>query len=982
MPDAVSLPEETQCGEHNCVVTPAPLELMQTPEQRARQQIEAQLRAAGWTIQDVSAMNLTAGRGIAVREFPLSRGHGFADYLLYGDRKALGTIEAKKEGDTLTGVEVQSEKYATGLPTGVPAWQRPLSFLYQSTGVETRFTNALDPDPRSREVFTFHQPETLIAWAQGLSGVAVAGDAVRELPPPAYGGASTLLRRLRQMPPLDTEGMRPAQITAIRNLERSLAENRPRALVQMATGAGKTYTAVALLYRLVKYAGARRVLFLVDRSNLARQTLREFQQYTTPDDGRKFAELYNIQHLQASRIDPVSRVCITTIQRLYSILKGEELDPAAEEVSVADAVPALGKEPLPVVYNSQVPIETFDFIITDECHRSIYNLWRQVLEYFDGYLIGLTATPSKQTFGFFNQNLVMEYGHAQAVADGVNVDFDVYRIQTRITEQGAKVEAGLVVDRRDRRSRRVRWEELEEDLTYTPNQLDNAVVAEDQIRTVIRTFRDRLFTEIFPGRTDVPKTLIFAKDDSHADDIVRIVREEFGKGNEFCEKITYRTSTIRVVDPQTGAVSYRRTAGATPEEHLSAFRNSYNPRIAVTVDMIATGTDVKPLEIVFFMRDVKSANYFEQMKGRGSRTIPSDDLLTVTPDAPAKVRFVIVDAIGVTERERKDEPPLERQPSVPFRSLLQAVGMGNAEPDVVSTLASRLARLDRRLSDTQRQSLVEWMGTSLTNLTRRLVEAVDPDVIEEAACRWFDVEEPAPEQIAWVSERERGMALAPFQNPELRQRLLDVQADLEQTIDRVSQDEVLFAGASESARERARQVTGSFADYLREHRDEITAIQLLYSRPKGRGPTLKQLKELAQLIGRPPHHWTPDALWTAYETLEKSRVRGSGRRMVTDLVSLVRFALEQETILAPFAETVQDRFARWLSAQESAGRTFTPEQREWLEMIRDHIAASLTVDADDFEYVPFSERGGLGKAYALFGDRLTPLLDELNEVLA
>ena len=470
----------------------------------------------------------------------------------------------------------------------------------------------LDPDPRSRSLFTFHQPTTLLTWAQGLAGVARAMEMTREAVQ-AYGPTSTLLRRLQDLPRLRTEGMRPPQIDAIRNLEYSLAQNRPRALVQMATGSGKTYTAVALVYRLIRHAGARRVLFMVDRGNLARQTMREFQQYVTPDDGRKFTELYNVQHLQSNAIDPVSRVCITTIQRLYAILKDEEIDPQQEESSVAGAARAL-KAPVPVVYNPKVPIETFDIVITDECHRSIYHLWRQVLEYFDSCLVGLTATPSKQTLGFFNQNLVMEYNDAQAVADGVNVDFNVYRIKTQITEQGATVKAGVFVDRRDRRSRKVRWQELEKDLTYTPNELDRAVVAKDQIRTVIQTFRNRLFTEIFPGRTEVPKTLIFAKDDNHADDIVQIVREEFGKGSQFCEKITYGTPTARVVakevdeDGREREVFTYKSSGLKPEDLLQSFRNSYNPRIAVTVDMIATGTDVKPLEIVFFMRDVKSAN--------------------------------------------------------------------------------------------------------------------------------------------------------------------------------------------------------------------------------------------------------------------------------------------------------------------------------------------------------------------------------------
>ena len=320
----------------------------------------------------------------------------------------------------------------------------------------------------------------------------------------SYHTADNLRQRLKHMPPLEPTGLWQVQEKAIRNLEVSLAAGRQRALVQMATGSGKTFTACNLIYRLIKHAGARRVLFLVDRSNLGRQTLREFQGFATPDDGRKFTELYNVQHLSSAQIDGVSRVCIATIQRVYSMLKGEELDPELEEASGFDRAP-FQREPAPVKYNPNYPIDTFDVIITDECHRSIYNLWRQVLEYFDAFLIGLTATPSKQTFGFFQQNLVMEYNHAQAVADGVNVDFDVYRIKTAITQQGSTVEADYIVDKRDRLTRRVRWVKLEEDLTYTPNQLDREVVAEDQIRTVIRTFRERLFTEISPTARSCPR---------------------------------------------------------------------------------------------------------------------------------------------------------------------------------------------------------------------------------------------------------------------------------------------------------------------------------------------------------------------------------------------------------------------------------------------------------------------------------------------
>src|SRR5215208_6650244 len=457
------------------------------------------LAAAGWAVQDRKAVNLSASKGVAIREFSLEA--GFADYMLFVDRQAVGIVEAKKEGTSLSGVDTQSQKYLDGFPPYVQRVGTPLPFAYESTGVETVFRDVRDPDYRSRRVFAFHCPETLLGWA-------------RE--------PDTLRARLKKMPPLARVGLRECQVEAIEGLEHSLSENRPRSLIQMATGSGKTFTAVSFAYRLIKHAGAGRVLFLVDRANLGRQTLKEFQQYATPDDGRKFTELYNVQHLAGGGIDPVSKVCISTIQRLYSMLRGEELDESLDEASLNE-ITSISERPKEVSYNPQIPIETFDFVVMDECHRSIYNVWRQVLEYFDAYLIGLTATPSKQTFGFFDQNLVMEYNHERAVADGVNVDYVVYRIKTEIGEQGGQVDAGFYVDYRDKATREVRWSQLEETLEYTAQDLDRSVVVRDQIRTVIRAYKDRLFTDLFPKREVVPKTLIFAKDDSHAEDIVPYV---------------------------------------------------------------------------------------------------------------------------------------------------------------------------------------------------------------------------------------------------------------------------------------------------------------------------------------------------------------------------------------------------------------------------------------------------------------------------
>ncbi|HEX9274343.1 MAG TPA: type I restriction-modification enzyme R subunit C-terminal domain-containing protein, partial [Candidatus Binatia bacterium] len=720
-----------------------------------------------------------------------------------------------------------------------------------------------------------------------------------------------------------------------------------------------------LSYRLLKFAGARRVLFLVDRGNLGKQTLKEFQQYVSPYNNFKFNEEYIVQRLISNTLDTTARVCISTIQRLYSMLKGKDLAEEDEEESV-EGLEKIFKEVEPIEYNPAIPIETFDIIVTDECHRSIYHLWRQVLEYFDAHIIGLTATPNKQTFGFFNQNLVMEYGHEQAVADGVNVNYDVYRIKTEITEGGSKVDAGYYVDKRDRATRAVRWEQLDEDLQYEANQLDRDVVAADQIRTVVRTYRDKLFSEIFPGRTHVPKTLIFAKDDSHAEDIVKIVREEFGKGNDFAQKITYRTT------------------GKKPEDIIAEFRNSYFPRIAVTVDMIATGTDIKPLEVVLFMRSVKSRSFFEQMKGRGVRVISEHDLAVATPDAKAKDHYVIVDAVGVCERDKTDSRPMDQKKSIPFEKLLQAVALGNTEPEVISSIAVRLARMNKTLEDDDKAQIEKKSGgKSLATLTTALVNSLDADRHLEQAKKDNNTEQPTSEQVQQAGTKLIQEAVKPLYDPALRNLLIELKKRDEQTIDNVSQDKVIEAGFSADALERAKGVVQSFEKFIQDHKDEITALQILYSRPYKQRLRFEDIKELANTIQKPPHLWTESQLWQAYAALDKSKVKGTtAKRILTDLVSLVRFAIHQENELVPFPERVNANFKSWLAQQETSGRKFTPEQRRWLEMIRDHIAANLGIDPEDFDYAPFAQEGGLGKVHQLFGTELNKILNELNGTLA
>jgi len=944
-----------------------------TPEGQARKTIDELLTAAGWQVVNADRANILARRGVAIREFPLGSAHGFADYLLYVDGKAAGVIEAKKSGATLSGVERQSEKYLKGLPEGLPRWASPLPFAYQSTGGETRFTNGLDPEPRSRPLFAFHRPEQLAAW---LEDGAANATRVKEPAGDYRTRGKTFLERLQHMPLLAEEGLWPAQITAIKNLEQSLAANKPRALIQMATGSGKTFTAISFIYRLIKFAGARRVLFLVDRGNLGDQTLKEFQQYASPYNNFKFTEEYIVQRLSSNNLDTTARVCICTIQRMYSMLMDKDLPEELDEESVGE-IGGLFKQPEPIKYNKKYPIESFDIIVTDECHRSIYNLWAQVLAYFDAYRIGLTATPSKQTFGFFHQNLVMEYNHEMAVADGVNVNYDVYRIRTAITEQGSKVESGYAVQIMERDTRKKRWEQLDDDFSYDPNQLDRDVVAPDQIRKIIQTYRDKLFTEIFPGREWVPKTLVFAKDDAHAENIVEIVREEFGKGNDFAQKITYRTT------------------GAKPKDLINEFRTSPMPRVAVTVDMIATGTDIKAVEVVLFMRAVKSRAFFEQMKGRGVRVISPDDLQSVTPDARAKDHFVIVDAVGVCEQDKTDSRPMEQKPTVSFEKLMQAVAFGNTEDDVLSSLAGRLARMEHRMSaedDKQIRALSGGLGVK--QLSHRIIAALDPDRHIEQAKADLGLapgdDQPIPEPaLAAARHKVIQEAIQPFYDPELREVIDAIKKKNEVVIDIISADEVLEATFSQDALDRAKGMVRSFEQFIAEHKDEITALQVLYSRPYKHRLTFEAVKELAETIEKPPYLWNESQLWNAYAALEKSKVKGaSGRRILTDLVSLVRFAIHQDNELIPFPERVNANFKAWLNNQIRHSREsgnpepFTPEQVRWLEMIRDHIAANLGIEPDDFEYAPFSQHGGLGKVHQLFGDKLNLIIEELNETLA
>ncbi len=909
-----------------------------TPEEKARLVIDQKLEQSGWVIQDMKQLNLSASLGVAVREFPTSTGP--VDYALFIAGIPVGVVEAKRteKGEDITSVEEQSARYAHSKFKWIKA-EYEIRFAYEATDKLTRFTDYQDIKYRSRTVFSFHRPETLQAL---------------------LNQPDTIRNNMKRFPPFDTTGFRDCQIRAISNLDRSFSENRPKALVQMATGAGKTFTAITAAYRLLKYGRMNRILFLVDTRNLGEQAEREFLAYIPNDDHRPFSDIYGVYRLKSSRMPANTQVYISTIQRMYSILKGEDLDEATEEAPLDEYVTE-NKAPKEVVYNEKYPPEFFDCIIVDECHRSIYNIWSQVLEYFDAFIVGLTATPDKRTFAFFNENVVSEYSREQAIIDGVNVGEDIFLIETEVGQRGGYI-VKQQIEYRNRLSRKKRWKQMDEDVDYIPSRLDRDIVNPSQIRTVIRAFKENLYSTLFPRRNEVPKTLIFAKTDSHADDIIQIVREEFGEGNDFCKKITYSADK--------------------PEALLSSFRNDYYPRIAVTVDMIATGVDVKPLECLIFMRDVRSKNYFEQMKGRGTRTLSKDDLQKVTPSATEnKDHFVIVDAVGVTKSKKSDTRALERSPSVSLKELMLNVALGARDENTLTSLANRIVRLNAKMNSAEKKEFQEIAGISPGQMAQSLLDAFDQDVIAARAGVTLPEDgEPAPEQKVLLDAAQKDLitaAVAPFHKPEVRDHIENVHRNHEQLIDNVNLDTVLFAGYDTNQEETADRIINTFRAFIEENKDEIIALRIIYDQKyKDRPMAIAQLKALYEKLTA--KHITVDRLWDCYAIKQPDKVKRSTIVQLTDLISIIRFEMGATESLTPFSERVNYNFQQWAFRRNAGAVHFTDEQMDWLRLIKDHIAASLSVESADLDLSPFDRMGGLGRFYEVFGADYEKILLELN----
>ena len=590
-----------------------------------------------------------------------------------------------------------------------------------------------------------------------------------------------------------------------------------------------------------------------------------------------------------------------------------------------------------------------------------------MLDYFDAFLIGLTATPDKRTFGFFNQNSSANTPMKKPWPTGSTSATTSISSKPKITKKGADIwKANMSISAKSSpaRSAGSSWTRMS---PIPPKQLDEEVVNPNQIRTIIKTFKATSLPEIFPGRKEVPKTLIFAKTDSHADDIIQIVREEFGEGNAFCKKVTYK-------------------ADEDPKSVLAQFRNDYHPRIAVTVDMIATGTDVKPLECLLFMRDVKSRNYFEQMKGRGTRTLDLDDLRKVTPSA-LYAKTISSSSMPLASRNpsKPTAAPWNASPPSPSRTCSRPWPWAPGMKTFFTTLAGRLGRLAKIMNEKEAGQFMEKAkGKAIAEVVKDLLHAFDPDRIESAARDQFNLEpldKPTESQLAAARDKLISKATTPFTG-DLNTFIENVRKVHEQIIDIINPDEVEFAGWDGQAQDQASRAVQDFKAYLEAHKDEIAALQIFYSQPHRRKDlTYAMIRELLERLKLDKPTLAPLRIWKAYERLDKVGGTNPVNELVA-LVSLLRRITGIDETLTPYDKTVDRNFQAWVFQKQAGPLKFTEEQMAWLRMMKEHIAASIHIEKDDLDLAPFDADGGLGRMWQLFGDKTDKMIDEINEALA
>lgn len=854
-----------------------------TPEEKARVKIDQMFEDAGWKVvdRDFYSPTITAA---AIRE-GLLEGNREADYFLFINGKAVGVLEAKREEVDVASDVVceQTIRYTRYVPECYQAYERPLPFIYQSNGVTTLFRDCRSEDSDYEEINRIHTPKEMVK----MLGI--------EDP---YAG----------LPTLQKKGLRDCQYEAISELEYSFRTGQNRALLVLATGAGKTYTACMASYRFLAYTPMKRILFLVDRNNLGKQAEGEFGMFRLTENGDPFNTIYTVNRLKSNKVPSESNVVISTIQRLFSLLTGQEIVDNDDD----DEDDATGEVELPG--NIQLPPDFFDLIIIDECHRSIYGNWRKVLEYFNtAKMIGLTATPVPETMAFFNNNRVVNYTLERSIVDGVNVDARIYRIKTEATENGGAILKGDKLKRVTRYTGEVENIKNEETRNYTKTELNRSIINPAQIKLVLETYRDAVYTEMFtdPQREAnmdyLPKTLIFALNEIHATNIVRIAKEVFGrKDDKFVQKITY--------------------SSGDSNELIRQFRNDKEFRIAVTCTLVATGTDVKPLEVVMFMRDVASEPLYIQMKGRGVRTIGDDQLRNVTPNAFSKDCYFLVDAVGVTESHKTvpggGNGP--QGPTITLKRLLELLTHGNVSDENLLTLAAKLPRIDRKCNDRQREQFQELAQASMREISSNIYEALEKGTL------------PPYENINEPNNERKGLVAPLTHHPEARQYLLILAAGFMETL-QPGEDTLISKGFSQ---EEATELTSAFEKYCNEHQDEIEALRMIYNN-NGEPLTYALLKDLENKLKMANNKFQTSRLWNSYAIVSPQSVKKyttkEEKEALTNIIQLVRFANHQIEKLESLYPLAQQRFNLWYGQMQ---RTVTESQIAIIRQIVDYIASN------------------------------------------
>ena len=854
-----------------------------TPEEKARQKIDLWFAEAGWKVINREDYEPTC-TAVAIRE-GLLKGNLEADYFLFINGKAIGVLEAKREeiDPFSNNVCEQAVLYAKSVPHIYQAYQKPLPFIFTSNGKELFFCDFREQKQSFKQIMAIPTPYELVKQL-GISDY--------------FAG----------LPSLQKKGLRDCQYEAVTELEKSFRSGQNRALMVLATGAGKTYTACLAAYRLLSYTPMRRVLFLVDRNNLGKQAEGEFGTFRLTENGDAFNTIFTVNRLRSSSIPSDSNVVISTIQRLFSFLRGDTIE---DNDNDDDNEPT---EEVVLPPNPNLPHDYFDLIIIDECHRSIYGNWRKVLEYFDtARLVGLTATPIPETMAFFNNNRIVNYTLEKSIVDGVNVDCRVYRIKTQVTENGGAILEGEKIKEETRYTGDVKTISNKETKTYTNKELNRSVINPAQIKLILSTYRDVVYTELFndPQREAnfdyLPKTLIFALNETHASNIVQIAKEVFGHTDDrFVQKITY-------------------SAGDS-NELIRQFRNDKDFRIAVTCTLVATGTDVKPLEVLIFMRDVESLPLYIQMKGRGVRTIGDEQLRNVTPNAFSKDCFYLIDAVGVTEHE-KTIPTITDELTtkiITLKELLEQITHGYLPDEHLKRLAATLSRIYNKADNSQRTEFIRLANDDMKELASRIYEAFENNILPP----FISTKEP---------NNERKGLVAPLANhADARRYLLILAAGFVNTL-MPGEDTLISKGFSI---EEAKSTTEAFEDFCKEHSDEIEALRIIYNN-EGEPITYSMLKDLENKLKMANNHFTSKQLWNSYAILNPNSVRRSSTKeesdALTNIIQLVRFALRQIERLDSVVSTSKQYFNLWLGQNQ---REITDKQREVISRIVDYIASN------------------------------------------